>query len=337
VVAIGNFRLQAFDVEIIEVFWIPCQVAWVMGMSRGMLDLASLGRWVAGVVLGAAAIGLGWQTYVSAKAWLPLRQPLGYWHGRNLLTNADPSAWFFVAAEDNDVFPVAYAVWVERVGRAERIMDDLGCVITRAYGDDFKWLNPTEQALRMKAVQERILKSGEPADYTLAAHLGNVILELPDQGSVPLGLLYRVVRVSKGWEGGVLARSLEDWTAATRPEAGMAWRRLAPLGGETVERMVAWDVFSRTVVARYAYMRLEHDLASGRGSAPAWEWKTALLGYDVSWLHNALGNALGRHGLKEAAKLAYRRVIALEPKRAEPHTNLGGILLDEGRYDEAIE
>ncbi len=336
VCAVGNFRLMAFDKEVVEVFWIPCNIAMAWWVTVAAKRLAGKVGWMAPI--GLAAL-LGWQGWANAASLKHLKEPMGYWHGENMLKVPEHPFWLFVAAEDNDIFPVAYGVLVEGRGDRQRVLDDLGCVITRAYGDDFKWLTEPEQLLRMKKLQGAILQqSADPKYFTLAAHMGNIVLELPDQGFMPVGLLYRVVEVEKGWQGQPMqGRQLTDRLLESRGLAREAWRRYATVSDATGEVMVGWDVFSRTVVGRYTYMLSEHELAAGRPAlALRWGRQTALLGYDISWMHNSLGNLFARYGFREFAMASYRRVIELEPKRAEPHTNLGGIFLGEGRNDDAI-
>ena len=53
-------------------------------------------------------------------------------------------------------------------------------------------------------------------------------------------------------------------------------------------------------------------------------------------LINNLGVVLWDHGRLDEAIAAYNRAIALRPDLAEAHNNLGIALKDEGRLDEAL-
>ena len=57
---------------------------------------------------------------------------------------------------------------------------------------------------------------------------------------------------------------------------------------------------------------------------------------DLAEAHSNLGNVLKDQGKRDEAIAAYRQAIGIEPNLAEAHSNLGNALKDQGKVDEAI-
>jgi tetratricopeptide (TPR) repeat protein len=65
-------------------------------------------------------------------------------------------------------------------------------------------------------------------------------------------------------------------------------------------------------------------------------WQTALAGNpDSSIAHNNLGTVLIERGRLDEAKAHFERVLAMDPEHAMAHYNLGGVLRQQGQVDEA--
>ena len=71
--------------------------------------------------------------------------------------------------------------------------------------------------------------------------------------------------------------------------------------------------------------------------ALSWFLKAAEVGPMTAENHAYVGNAYFRLDELQEARVAYQRAVALDPKEARYHSNLGSVLAQKGLYSQALE
>jgi len=327
-IILSNFKINNFELEQVEVFFISSYAVAAIWIAFGLNWLSDRIKKASYLLVLIPLIPLFVQYQKNDRS----RDYIAHNYGLNVLSTVPQNSILFLAGEDNEIFPLAYFIMVEKRRQDITVMDDNGCVFTREYGDDFKFLSEASRNLRMNLIQYSLLqKHPEPSYCNMGSNVANLILGMPEYVTQPVGLLYRIAGKNRPETS---LSSPNIWPSYRSIFSNTSWNEK----DLTDERIIQGDFFSRGVAGRYHYYLGEYYCATGDKKKGAEEFHEAgRICYDISWMHNALGNAYNRQGFVDAAISEFERVTELDPKRPEPFDNLGTIYLSQGKFDMAIK
>ncbi|MDX6770025.1 MAG: DUF2723 domain-containing protein [Elusimicrobiota bacterium] len=235
---------------------------------------------------------------------------LAHDYGRALLNALPPGATFVMDGGDDTFYSLAALKWAHGLRPDLALADRGGVVFPGFYGADFRRLPRALKEERRRVVEAPLAEAGRLWYSTLNPGL------LPGRELVAGGLVRRPAPFPE-------AAALDE-TLAVRPGASGAYRDRA---------LAAFVPFSRGVAA------LDRDRAD---EAVSWLALVGETAPEALWVPPAVSYALGVAGWRALkagdhalAERAYRAAAALDAGSAEACTNLGALLDQTGRRDEA--
>jgi len=237
---------------------------------------------------------------------------LAYDYGRAILRALPPHSVFVMDGGDDTFYSLSYLTLGAGLRRDVELRDRGGVVFPGGYGPDFRRLTREAKEARRREVEGRWFASGRLWYSTLNDGI------LPGAELVPAGLLRRPN--ASPAQTAVLRETL----AVRRSRAGEAARYR-----------------DRALGAFVPYQRGLDALARGE-EATSWLLLAADAAPDALWVAPSVSYSLGVEGFRAmgrkdwpSAQRAYRAGAELEPRKAEPMTNLGVALERAGRLSEA--
>ncbi len=320
-----NFPLTDELMETVEVFFIPAHVLMAVGAMFGLWWWMSGPRWWnragAGLVMCLLPIGTWWQNEGLNDR---TRNFLAHDYAGNILQSIDEAGQLLTKG-DNQMFPLAYAAWVDRLRSDVKIYDDYAYIFTGLYGNDFSELAEVDQSSRREERIRALWRYGErPLCYTAAA----AVSLFPEVAGQLQGLVYCLVP-SPG------LRPPSPSTGEGWGEGGQLWRRYVQRGVD--DPRIHKTYLTSNIAAQYHYFLGKYWLSQKALNPAKREFARATqTGYAMESMYNNV--AVEYFDLQEYDEALRTLELArsMNPLKAEISWNIGTVQLVIGRYEEAI-
>ncbi|MEI6846390.1 MAG: hypothetical protein WCK36_05005, partial [Candidatus Firestonebacteria bacterium] len=193
-----NFALNAINLYMIEVFFLPAYAALIVFAVFGGVEIyAKLPRLWNNILLcalaGLAVFCLAYNYFYSDRS----RNFFAYDYGINLLKSAGKNGTLLVAG-DNTAFSTAYLTMVEKKAPDLTIYDDYG-LLFRNNDAELKKIPATDYLNRRAYIKNLLLTSGRPLYFVLGSNLHRDIYTVlnKEYKALPAGLLFKVLKISE--------------------------------------------------------------------------------------------------------------------------------------------
>ncbi len=310
-ILLTNFSLNANNIYMINVFYIPSYLALIIFFAFFISGLKQRKAVIAGAaILLCGTVFLNFNYCDRSNDWTC------YDNGINILKSADPGR-VLVVVGDHMAFTTAYLTMVEKKGAGYRIYDDYGLI----FGNDdpgLKKIPPTEYTERLNYVKSVTL-AGIPSYFTMGSGIHKYIAEIRGLGIkvVPCGILYMVCRENE-------KPKMKDITAFKLRNS---------------EDPKAQSDFSvRSITAAHFFFTAQYlELIGKKADAAVYFDKAGKAGKDDQTMLDALGVIQQNSGNVQSAIENTKRAVELDPHDPDLWNNYGAALSRIGDHAGAAD
>jgi len=281
-----NFRINVESLYLVRVFFIPSFAVVSIWIVLALAWLIALIR------IKPAACILVLVPFIPFQAHYQdndlSQQHFVEYYGRNLLKTMDENSILF-ATNDATVFSLLYFITVEKKRLDITIYDDSGQLFTRAYGNDYLFLDPVERSRRVIMAQEKIVRTTSRPVYIV---YGTGLFSRPGSVYHPEGLIYR-------W--GYEARKKNCWKFYDLREI---WNP-----------DILSDYMVRSLIASYQLALGDYYLSIGnKEKGTEYYLRADNTGKDVVWVQDSVGVFWGKQGNTEKAAATLEHTLKISPE-----------------------